>query len=67
MQCTKIVSYRYFPSIGGAYMHRLRGYYLIPTTPYLGSFSSDSSCQLNVLRHDRHALRMNSAKVGVFE
>ena len=34
---------------------------------YLWSFSSDSSCQLDVLWHDSDALGMNGAEVSVFE
>ena len=33
----------------------------------LGSFPADSSSQLNVLRHDRHALGVDGAQVRVLE
>ena len=37
------------------------------STPFLGSFSSDSSGQLDVLGHDRDSLGVDCAQVGVFE
>ena len=34
---------------------------------FLGAFSADSSGELDILRHDGHALGVDGAKVGVFK
>jgi len=36
-------------------------------THYLGSLSTDTACELNVLGHDGDTLGVNSAQVGVFK
>jgi len=33
----------------------------------LSAFSTNTTCQLNIFRHDGHSLGMNSAEISVFE
>ena len=38
-----------------------------PTKLALGTLSTDTTSKLNILRHDSHTLRMNSAQVSILK
>ena len=40
---------------------------LVSGSKHLRALSTDTTCQLNVLGHDRHTLGVDSAQVGIFE
>lgn len=46
--------------------HKTSAEFFLPSTD-LRPLATDPSCQLNVLGHDGHALRMDRAQIGIFE